>query len=73
MSRKPVPPAPTYQELADLVAELTARNVANLDSPTHRFVACFTYGKTMPDHWKRAIDAREALIAHRIVERKAMS
>ena len=61
---------PSYQQLADLVAELTVRNVANLDSPDSRFVSCFTYGTTMPDHWQKAIDLREALIVNRVVARQ---
>ena len=74
--KKSAPRVPTYAELADLVAELTEINIANVDSPhgdEHRFVSCFTYGPVMPDHWDRAIAAREALIASRIIERQVRS
>jgi hypothetical protein len=66
-------PLPTYVELADLVAELTEVNVANLDhaNPEYRFVSCFTYGpRVMPPHWQRAIDAREALIQNQAIPRQ---
>lgn len=62
---------PTYAALADLVAELTEINIANLDCQDARFVTCFTYGpKVMPPHWQRAIDAREALIQNRAIARQ---
>lgn len=63
-------PAPTYLDLAELVAELTEINIANLDGQ-HRFVSCFTYGAgVMPPHWQRAIDAREALIENQMILRR---
>lgn len=65
---------PSYQDLADLVAQLTEANIANVDTPEDRFVSCYTYGADrIPDHWWRAIEAREALIAHHVVPRGARS
>jgi len=62
---------PTYQELADLVCELVETNIANLDGKQHRFVSCFTFsGGEAPDHWHRAIAARETLIASKIIPRQ---
>ena len=64
---------PTYQELADLVCELVETNIANVDSDggRGRFVKCFTYSTgRAPDHWHRAIAAREALVESRLVPRQ---
>lgn len=62
---------PTYQELVDLVCELVEANIANLDAKRHRFVTCFTYsGGEAPDHWHRAIAAREALIDSKLAPRQ---
>lgn len=62
---------PSYQELADLVCELVETNIANLDGKDHRFVSCFTFsGGEAPDHWHRAIAARENLILSQIVPRQ---
>ena len=64
---------PTYQELADLVCELVETNIANVDSEAgrYRFVCCFTYSTgRAPDHWHRAIAAREGLIDSRLVPRQ---
>jgi len=64
---------PTYQELADLVCELVETNIANLDGHIP-FVRCFTFDASQaPDHWHRALDAREALIASKIVPRQKRS
>ena len=67
-------PPPTYAELADLVSLLTEINIAGLDNGgpgKWQFVSCFTYGaKVMPPHWQRAIDAREALIENKVIERQ---
>ena len=69
---------PTYAELAKLVVELTEINIANIDQPrtgaanaarAKRFVSCFTY-RDIPEHWRRAIEAREALIANKLVKRR---
>jgi len=61
---------PTYQELADLVCELTETNIANLDGKSP-FVRCFTFGSSnAPDHWHRAIAARKALIESKLVPRQ---
>ena len=61
---------PTYQELADLVCELAETNIANLDGRSP-FVRCFTFGTGQaPDHWHRAIAARKALIASKLVPRQ---
>lgn len=62
---------PSYQELADLVCELVETNIANLDGKKYRFVCCFTFsGGEAPDHWHRAIAAREALIDSKLVPRQ---
>jgi hypothetical protein len=61
---------PTYQELADLVCELVETNIANLDGK-YPFVSCFTFSSgEAPDHWHRAVAAREALIASKLVPRQ---
>jgi hypothetical protein len=61
---------PTYVELADLVCELVETNIANLDGQWP-FVSCFTYsGGDAPDHWHRALNIREALIASKLVTRQ---
>jgi hypothetical protein len=61
---------PSYAELADLVCELVETNIANLDGQ-HPFVTCFTFGGTSaPDHWHRAIAAREVLIESKLATRQ---
>jgi hypothetical protein len=58
---------PTYQELAATLAAVVVRYVSNVDRPNgHRFIGYTGLGPEM----QRAIDAREALIEHRVVERK---
>ena len=71
--RRRVTGPPTYHELADLVCERVETNVANLDSEggRYRFVKCFTYsGGEAPDHWHRALAAREALIENKLEARQ---
>lgn len=62
---------PTYAELADLVCELVETNIANLDGASPS-VSCFTFGAAnAPDHWHRALAAREALIASKLATRQS--
>jgi hypothetical protein len=62
---------PTYQELATLLIELTEKNIANIGSNgefphPHTFVCCHTYGKEIPNHWRKAIKYRHLLLQNHI-------
>ena len=59
---------PSYQDLADLVVELTEVNISGLGGK-HPRVSCFTYGTKMPPHWQHAIEARKALLDQHVVQR----
>lgn len=68
MSKQKVP---TYTDLAQLVVDLVEMNVANIDSPEHVFVSCYTFGNKFPDLWLEATRFRRVLIEQNMVVPKA--
>ena len=59
---------PSYQELAQLVVDLTRHNISNLHMPQDWwFVNCYTYSGKIPEIYQRAIKAHDSLIGGKVV------